>query len=125
MMPLGGQVHRQLAAGRGLTGTLEPAHHDDGRTGLHEVDARVDRAQKLEQLVVDDLDHQLPGLEGVDDVLADGFVDDLVGEILDDLKIDVGLEQRGADLAHGFADVFLGDLPPAGERAENGGEFVG
>jgi hypothetical protein len=58
-------------------------------------------------------------------VLADRLLDDLVGEFLDDLQIDVRLEQRGADLAHRLADVLLGDLPPAGKGAENGGEFVG
>ena len=46
-------------------------------------------------------------------------------ELLDDLEVDVRLEQRGAHLAHRFADVFLGNFPAAGQGAEDGAELVG
>jgi hypothetical protein len=41
-----------------------------------------------------------------------------VGEVVDDLEVDVGLEQRCTDLAHGLADVLFGDLAATGEAAE-------
>ena len=54
-------------------------------------------------------------------------------EVLDDLEVDVGLEQREADLAHrlvdgvlveppGAAEVAEGALEPVGERVEHGRE---
>jgi hypothetical protein len=53
------------------------------------------------------------------------FLDHVLGEIVDDLEVDVGFEKCGAHLAHRFADVFFGDLPPPREVAENGAELVG
>jgi hypothetical protein len=117
------QVLRELAGRRRFARALQPAHHDDGRARLDHVNARVDRAEQVEQLVVDDLHHQLPRLEALDDLLADGLLHDVVHEVVDDLEVDVGLEQRGADLAHRFADVFFGDLSTPGKAAEDAGEF--
>ncbi len=41
------------------------------------------------------------------------------------LKIHVRFEQGGADILHGFADVFFADSPAAGKGAEYAAEFVG
>ncbi len=49
-------------------------------------------------------------------------------EVLDDLVVDVGLEQRHADLAHGFLDVGLGQVGPcraAAHAQDRKLEFLG
>ena len=49
---------------------------------------------------------------------ADGLLAHPGDEVLDDLEVDVRLEQREADLAHGGVDVGLGDPAAAGQAAE-------
>ena len=41
------------------------------------------------------------------------------GEVLDDLEVDVGLEQREAHLAQGLVDVVLGELAPRANIGEH------
>ena len=53
-----------------------------------------------------------------EDVLADGLLADARDEVLDDLEVDVGFEQREADLAHGGVDVGFADAAAAGQAAE-------
>ena len=62
------------------------------------------------ELLVDDLDHLLARVERVEHPGAEAALLDLRGERLDDLEVDVGLEQREADLAHRLVDVGLGQL---------------
>ena len=80
---------------------------------------------QIHKLVVNNLDHQLAGLERFDHLLADGFLDDVFGEVIDDFEIDVSFQQGCAHFAHGFADVFFADFPPAGKGAEDAVELVG
>ena len=47
------------------------------------------------------------------------------GELLDDLEVDVGLEQREADLAHRLVDVGLGQLSARADVGERRLEAVG
>ena len=49
-----------------------------------------------------------PGLSWPSDVGAEAALLDGRRELLDDLEVDVGLEQREADLAHRLVDVVLG-----------------
>ena len=56
-------------------------------------------AEDVDQLVVDDLDDLLAGLDPVEHVGADRLLADVGHEVLDDLEVDVGLEQGEADLA--------------------------
>ncbi len=97
----------------------KPAHHDDRRRRLNEIDLRIHRPHQLDQLVIDDLDHQLAGLEAADHFLAHGLLLDLFDKVFDDAKVDIGFEQRGAHLAHGIADVFLADAAPARQAAKD------
>ncbi len=48
--------------------------------------------------------------QALGDFLADRLLGDLGDEILDDLEVDVGLEQRKAHLLHALADIVLGQL---------------
>jgi len=121
----GKKVFGELAAGGRFARALKAAHHEDGGAGLDVIDGGIDGAEEVKEFVVTNFDHQFAGLEAFDDLLADGFLDDMVGEIVDDFEIDVGFEKGGADIAHGFADVFLADAAAAGEGTEDAGEFVG
>jgi hypothetical protein len=80
---------------------------------------------------VDDLDDLLAGVELADDLGPEAALLDGRRELLDDLEVDVGLEQRETDLAHGLVDVVLGQravgadvgerLLELSERASNTG----
>ena len=91
MAALAQQVHRELAAGGGFARPLQAAHHDDRRPRRDEVDVRIHRPHQVDQLVVDDLDHQLARLKALDDLLAEGFGDDVIGEVVDDFEIHIRL----------------------------------
>ena len=68
---------------------------------------------------MENLDDLLTGRDRPDDVLAEGLVLDLRDKILRDLKMNVGLEQRHAHLAHRVADVRLGERTVAAQVLEN------
>ena len=62
--------------------------------------------------LVDDLDDLLAGVELADHLGPERALADAVGEFLDDLEVDVGLEQREADLAHRARHVLLAQHSP-------------
>src|SRR3954468_15548439 len=99
---------RELRGGRGLARALQARHEDDRRRPRREGDPRGLPAHQRRQLVVDDLDHLLARVELLGDLDPERALLDGVRELLDDLEVDVGLEQREADLAHGLVDVVLG-----------------
>src|SRR5688572_16955178 len=80
--------------------------------------ARV-AAKHADQLVVDDLDERLAGIEAARDLLTKGAVADSLDERLRNGQRDVGLEQRHANRAHRLADVVFGD-PAAACHALDG-----
>ena len=99
------QAIGDLGGGRRFAGALQADHQDtDGRRGI-EIDRRGVGAEHRNELVVDDLDDHLAGRHRAQHFGADGFGFDLLGEILDDLECDVGLEERPADFAHRLDDV--------------------
>ena len=104
--------------GRGrLARALEADHRHDRRVA-RQVEGPVARREELDELVVDDLDDLLAGRQALEDLVADGPLADARDEVLDDLEVDVGLEQRQPDLAHGGIDVGLADPAAAGQVAE-------
>ena len=50
---------------------------------------------------------------------ADGALLHAGDELLDELEVDVGLEQRLAHLAHGVGDIFLGELALAAQPVKD------
>ena len=66
-----------------------------------------------------------PGLSCADDLLAERALLELLGELADDLEVDVGLEQREADLAHRRVDVVLGQRPALADVGEGLLELLG
>ena len=65
-----------------------------------------------------DLHDLLAGGEALEHLGADCAFPNARHEVLDDLEVDVRLEQREADLAHGGIDVGLGDPAAAGQAVE-------
>ena len=70
--------------------------------------ARV-AAEHCDQLVVDDLDERLAGIEAAGHLFAEGSVADSVDQSFGHRQRDVGLEQRHPNRPDGIADVVLGD----------------
>ncbi len=66
-----------------------------------------------------DLDDLLAGRKAAEDLLADCPFLDPAYEVLDDLEIDVGFEERQAHFAHGLFDIILFKDAPAPELLEN------
>ena len=86
---------------------------------------RVSPPRIVDELLVDDLDDLLGGVERPADLRAEGPLLDRADELLDDRQRDVGLEQRDADLARGGVDVGLGEPALAAQVLEGVGEAVG
>ena len=120
------RCERELGGGRRLARALEAGEQDHrelaerepGRAGAHQ----------LGQLVVDDLHDLLAGREALQHLLAERPLAHAGDEVADDREVDVGLEQREADLAHRARDRLLVELAPScgGRRARSGavGEAV-
>jgi len=72
-----------------------------------------------------DLHDLLARGQAVEHVAAHGALAYTVDELLDDGEVDIGLEQREADLAHGLVDVVLGQATLAPKAVEGGAEPVG
>ena len=66
-------------------------------------------AEDGDELVVDDLDDLLAGVDPAEHVGADRAFPNVGDEVLDDLEVDVRLEQGEADLAQRLVEVGLGD----------------
>jgi hypothetical protein len=114
------QVPGELAGGGGLARALEAGHQDHRRLLAREDEVAPRSAHQLRELVVDELHHLLAGVERVEDVGPERALLDGCRELLDDLEVDVGLEQREPDLAHGLVDVVLGELAARADVAEGG-----
>src|SRR4051812_11187129 len=99
---------RELGRRRGLARALEAGHQDHGRRPGRERQPGRRAAHQRGELLVDDLDDLLAGVELLGDLHPGRPLLDRVRELLDDLEVDVGLEQREPDLAHRAADVLLG-----------------
>jgi hypothetical protein len=112
-MPLGQQELRQLAAGRRLSRALEPAHHDDSGRRLDQINPRVHRPHQIDQLIVNDLHHELARLKAADHLLPQRLLLHAVGEVFDHLEVDIRFQQGRANVAHRLAHVLLTDPPPA------------
>src|SRR5262249_39067461 len=89
---------------------------------LGEVEAVIDRPHHPDQFFVDDVDELLARLEAAQYPLADSLLGDALGELVDDVVIDVGVEKGLADFAQALLDVGLGDATAAAELVEGLGQ---
>ena len=129
------EVARELADGGRLARALQADHHDAGRALLGELEARVDRAHQLDQLVVAELDEVVLGADAADLLLRrrrctltmtpTAFSLHPLAEVLDDLEADVGLEQRRAHVLERLVDGRLVELGQALELLLGGAESLG
>src|SRR5581483_9757745 len=113
------QHQRELGGGCRLPGALESGEQDHGRGPPGEREPRVGGAHDAGQLLVDDLHDLLSGRKALRHLLAERTLLHGGGELLDDAEIDVGFEQREADLAHGFRDRLLVERSALAEAAED------
>ena len=112
------QEARELGGRGRLAGALEAGHEDHRRRARREREPGRGAAHQRRQLLVDDLDDLLAGVELLLHLGAEAALLDRVRELLDDLEVDVRLEQRQADLAHGARDVLLGQRAAAADAGE-------
>ena len=118
------QEHGELGGRSRLPRALEAGEQDHGRRLPGERELRAARAHQLRQLLVDDLHDLLAGRQAAHHVLAERPLPHACDEVLDDLEVDVGLEQREADLAHRARDHLFVQLPAPAQRAESGVQLV-
>jgi hypothetical protein len=97
----------ELGGGGGLARALEADHQEDGRRRHPGREPGV-AAEDPDQVIVDDLDHHLPGRDRPQHLLADRLLADPVDEGLDHRQRHVGLEQGDAHLAQRGHHVGLG-----------------
>ena len=67
---------------------------------------------------MDDLHDLLAGREALQHLLAERALAHVSDEVADDLEVDIGLEQREPDLAHGARDLLFVELPALAEVAK-------
>ena len=109
----GDEMTCELAGGGGLPRPLQAGeHHDRRRLRAHRELARLP-AERRDELLVHDLDDLLGGAQALRDLRAASAFLDPVDERLDDRDVDVGFEQRDADLAGDLVDVLLAQAAAA------------
>ncbi len=92
-----------------FAGALQAGHQDDRWRLRGELEARGVLAEDGDQLVANNLDDLLGRRKRGHHFLADGLVANVVDQLLDDFKVDVGFEQRKADFAERLGDIFFSD----------------
>ena len=118
------QTCGDLGRGRGLARALQADHHDDDGGGSIEIDGDAFVAEQGDQFVMDQLDHHLARLDRLDDLGADGLFAHPVGEAPDHFQRHVGLQERAANLAHGFRHILLRQGAAPGQVVEDGAKPV-
>ena len=114
----------QLGRGRRLARALQAGHQDDGGRARREGQPRRRAAHQLGELLVDDLDHLLARVELLAHLDAQAAFLHGRRELLDDLEVDVGLQQRKPDLAHRGVDVVLGQGTALADALERSLQFL-
>jgi len=119
------EAQRDLGGSRRLARALQADEHDRHRRGRVEIDRLAFAAERLDQRIVDDLDHHLARRDRLDHRRADRLRTGAIDERADDFERNVGLEQRTAHFAHRRVDVLLGEGAAAGQSIQYAGELLG
>ncbi len=123
-VPFLAQEKRELRGGGRLARALQAGEQDHGRRLAGERELRAAAPHQRRQLLVDDRHDLLARREALGHVGAERPLAYARDEVLDDLEVDVGLEQRKADLAHRAGDRILVELAAAADVVEGGLEPV-
>jgi len=83
-----------------------------------EDELRVGATQKLGELVEHDLHDVLRRSKRLEHLGGEAALLGASAELLHDFEVDVSLEQRQADLAHGGVDIFLGQAAFSAQARE-------
>ena len=67
---------------------------------------------------MDNFDQLLARRQAVEDILSQGLFFDPFHKALGDFEVDIGFEQRTADLAQSFINITLSNSPLPAKRAE-------
>src|SRR6266540_1316639 len=118
------QEQRKLGRSRCLPGPLQTREQDYGRRATRERKLRAACTHQRRELLVDGLHHLLARRQALQHLLAERALAHLRHELLHDLEVDVGLEQREPDLAHRAGDGLLVELAAPAEIAERALEPV-
>ncbi len=116
--PLGGfQLLGELAGECGLARALEAGHEYHCRVAF-DVEGNEGLAHEFGEFLMDYFQHQLLGLDGVEDVLSHSLFFDGVDEAFGDLVVDVGVNEGAAHLLECLRHVDFGDAALAFEDLE-------
>ena len=134
-LEVGGDEHRPVALGlepvgelageRRLARALESGEHDHGRRALGELQATGLPAEDPDELVVDDLDDLLAGVERLRHLRGQRPLADLPGERAHHRQRDVGVEQRTPDFPDRGVDVGFGEPALAAQVLEGRRQPIG
>ena len=114
----------ELSGQRRLTSALEASQHEDGRAGLCEGQLTGGAAQNLNELVVNDRDDLLAGVEGLGARRTVCLLTHLGGELTNDGEGDIRLDECAANIGNRLVDVRLGQDPTAAQGAEGLGQAI-
>ena len=101
---------------------MQPDQHDPGR--FIQVEGRSIPTQQLGQFIVKDFNDLLPGRDAPQHLLSERPTFNPRDEILGNLKVNVGFEQRQSYLAQCIIDVALRDRAMTPEVFENILKFI-
>ena len=113
------QLFRQFCGAGGLTAALKSDHHHERGRLRGNGDAARTFAHDAGDLFIDDGADLLRGRDRIQHRVADGARLDLLDEVFDDFVVDVGFQQRSADLAQGQLHVVFSELAAAAQVVEN------
>jgi hypothetical protein len=113
------QPASQLARRRRLAGALQPEQQDHARRRVAGRQSALGVSEERQHLVADDLDDLLTRRQAFQNRLVARLIPDAIDERLDDLEVDVGLEQRQANLAQRLFKDLGGEPQLAAKRLED------
>src|SRR6478736_7805771 len=119
------QLARELAGSGRLSGALQPGEHHDGRRLRAHLELPGDSTERRHELFVHDLDDLLARAQALLHVRAVRPLLDPGDELLHELDVHVGFEQREPDLAGDFVDVLLAQPAAAAQAREDAVKTVG
>ena len=99
------QVRREFAGQCGLASALQAGEHDDGGSGLGELDLPGLTTEDLDEFLMHDLDDLLRRVQRARDLRRQCALLDARGERANDRQRDVGFKQSGTDFANGRVDI--------------------